>query len=97
MFELVETVGQQAVIKVIGIGGGGGNAVDHMLSANLDGVEFINANTDAQALDMSPVPNKVALGEKGLGAGSVPMIAEKAADMIRGRDALKPAEELVSA
>jgi cell division protein FtsZ len=45
MFELMEISGQQAVIKVLGIGGGGGNAVDHMLSANLEGVEFINANT----------------------------------------------------
>ena len=50
MFELMDTAGQSAVIKVIGIGGGGGNAVDHMLSASLEGVEFVNANTDAQAL-----------------------------------------------
>ena len=49
MFELMEVSGQQAVIKVIGIGGGGGNAVDHMISASLEGVEFIAANTDAQA------------------------------------------------
>ena len=49
MFELMDTAGQSAVIKVIGIGGGGGNAVDHMLSASLEGVEFVNANTDAQA------------------------------------------------
>jgi cell division protein FtsZ len=50
MFELMDTYGQQAVIKVIGVGGGGGNAVDHMVNAQLEGVEFINANTDAQTL-----------------------------------------------
>ncbi|MEE1566829.1 MAG: cell division protein FtsZ, partial [Arenicellales bacterium] len=55
MFELMETSGQQAVIKVLGIGGGGGNAVDHMLSASLEGVDFLNANTDAQALHRSSV------------------------------------------
>src|SRR5690606_7522017 len=87
MFELVETVGQQAVIKVIGIGGGGGNAVDHMLSANLEGVEFINANTDAQALQRSGVPRLLQLGEaltKGLGAGANPDIGRQAA--IEDRD-----------
>ena len=55
MFELMEVSGQQAVIKVIGVGGGGGNAVDHMVSASLEGVEFIAANTDAQALHRSGV------------------------------------------
>ena len=87
MFELVETVGQQAVIKVIGIGGGGGNAVDHMLSANLEGVEFINANTDAQALQRSGAPRLLQLGEaltKGLGAGANPEIGRQAA--IEDRD-----------
>ncbi len=87
MFELVETVGQQAVIKVIGIGGGGGNAVDHMLSANLEGVDFINANTDAQALQRSGVPRLLQLGEaltKGLGAGANPEIGRQAA--IEDRD-----------
>ena len=53
MFELMDTYGQQAVIKVIGVGGGGGNAVDHMVAANIEGVEFISANTDAQALKRS--------------------------------------------
>ncbi len=87
MFELVETVGQQAVIKVIGIGGGGGNAVDHMLSANMEGVEFINANTDAQALQRSGVPRLLQLGEaltKGLGAGANPEVGRQAA--IEDRD-----------
>ena len=63
MFELMETGGQQAVIKVLGIGGGGGNAVDHMLTAQLDGVEFVNANTDAQALRRSGVSKMLQLGE----------------------------------
>ena len=53
MFELVDTTNQTAVIKVIGVGGGGGNAVQHMLNANIEGVEFICANTDAQALKNS--------------------------------------------
>ena len=82
MFELMETAGQQAVIKVLGIGGGGGNAVDHMLSANLEGVEFINANTDAQALRRSGVSKVLQLGEnltKGLGAGTDPDVGRQAA------------------
>ena len=82
MFELMDTAGQSAVIKVIGIGGGGGNAVDHMLSASLEGVEFVNANTDAQALHRSSVAKVVQLGEnltKGLGAGSDPDIGRQAA------------------
>lgn len=93
MFELVETVGQQAVIKVFGIGGGGGNAVDHMLSASLEGVEFINANTDAQALQRSAVSSLLQLGEnltKGLGAGANPEVGRQAAveDRERIADAL---------
>ena len=82
MFELMETSGQQAVIKVLGIGGGGGNAVDHMLSANLEGVEFINANTDSQALRRSGVSKILQLGEnltKGLGAGTNPDVGRQAA------------------
>lgn len=97
MFELLETVGQQAVIKVIGIGGGGGNAVDHMLSAKLDGVDFINANTDAQALRRSGVSSVLQLGEnltKGLGAGANPEIGRQAAleDRDRIEDALHGAD-----
>jgi len=82
MFELMDTAGKSAVIKVIGIGGGGGNAVDHMLSASLEGVEFVNANTDAQALHRTGVAKIVQLGEnltKGLGAGSDPDIGRQAA------------------
>lgn len=70
---------QSSIIKVLGVGGGGSNAVNHMHRQGIKGVDFIVCNTDAQALDISPVPNKIRLGEKGLGAGSVPMIAEKAA------------------
>jgi len=70
---------QSSIIKVLGVGGGGSNAVNHMHEQGITGVDFIVCNTDAQALDMSRVPNKVALGLKGLGAGSVPEVAQKAA------------------
>ena len=56
MFELMDTYAQQAIIKVIGVGGGGGNAVDHMVAVDIGGVEFINANTDSQALKRSSAP-----------------------------------------
>ncbi|OGI47312.1 MAG: cell division protein FtsZ [Candidatus Muproteobacteria bacterium RBG_16_65_34] len=82
MFELMDTYGQQAVIKVIGVGGGGGNAVDHMVVANIDGVEFINANTDAQALRRSQAKTILQLGTnltKGLGCGADPNIGRQAA------------------
>lgn len=82
MFELLDTVGQQAVIKVIGIGGGGGNAVDHMVTSQIDGVEFINANTDAQTLSSSGAETILQLGAsltKGLGAGADPEIGKQAA------------------
>ncbi len=70
---------QSSIIKVLGVGGGGSNAVNHMYNQGITGVDFIVCNTDAQALDMSPVPNKISLGRKGLGAGSVPEVAHKAA------------------
>ena len=82
MFELVDNCRQNAVIKVIGVGGGGGNAVEHMLNANVDGVEFVCANTDAQALNRSSVRTSVQLGAeitKGLGAGANPEIGRQAA------------------
>ncbi len=82
MFELIDTVSQQAVIKVIGVGGGGGNAVEHMLAANLEGVDFINANTDAQILALSKASTVLQLGEgltKGLGAGANPEVGRQAA------------------
>ncbi|MFM1895806.1 MAG: hypothetical protein RLZZ385_880 [Pseudomonadota bacterium] len=82
MFELVENVPQSAVIKVIGVGGGGGNAVNHMVANQVDGVEFICANTDAQALNNLKVKNILQLGStitKGLGAGANPDIGREAA------------------
>lgn len=94
MFELVDTVSQQAVIKVIGVGGGGGNAVEHMLTADLEGVEFINANTDAQMLSRSNAPTVLQLGEgltKGLGAGADPDVGRQAA--IEDRDRISAAIE----
>ena len=76
-----------AVIKVIGIGGGGSNAVNRMMEDNLSGCEFISVNTDAQALMMSNADRKVLIGESGLGAGSNPEVgkisADKSADSIR--------------
>jgi cell division protein FtsZ len=71
-----------SIIKVIGVGGGGCNAVNHMFEAGIQGVEFFVCNTDAQALVDSPVPNKVQLGlqlTEGLGAGSQPEEGRKAA------------------
>lgn len=82
MFELIDNVPQEAVIKVIGVGGGGGNAVQHMVSEDLDGVEFICANTDAQALERLSARAALHIGgamTKGLGAGANPDIGRKAA------------------
>ena len=82
MFELVEQLAPNAVIKVIGVGGGGGNAVSHMVNSTIDGVEFICANTDAQALKSSGARTTLQLGEtvtKGLGAGANPEIGRQAA------------------
>ena len=82
MFELVDNVPQNAVIKVIGVGGGGGNAVEHMLSNQVDGVEFICANTDAQALKNMNAKTLLQLGgavTKGLGAGANPCVGRDAA------------------
>lgn len=73
---------QHAVVKVVGVGGGGSNAVDHMLDKHIEGVEFYAANTDAQALERSQVANKIQFGEaltKGLGAGANPQIGRDAA------------------
>ncbi len=73
---------QSSIIKVIGVGGGGSNAVNHMFSQGIEGVDFYVCNTDAQALDMSPVPNKIQLGvhlTEGRGAGSKPEVGRNAA------------------
>ncbi len=82
MFELVENIPQSAVIKVIGVGGGGGNAVHHMISNQVDGVDFICANTDAQALSNLKAKTILQMGSnitKGLGAGANPEIGRQAA------------------
>src|SRR3990167_8728772 len=97
MFEIVEQVNLGARIKVIGIGGGGGNAVNTMISARLTGVDFIVANTDAQAIEASRAPVKIQLGEKitkGLGAGANPEIGRRAAleDQERIREFLAGAD-----
>lgn len=88
MFELAQSQETNAVIKVVGVGGGGGNAIDHMLLENIDGVEFICANTDAQALLKSKAKTHIQLGEaltKGLGAGANPEIGREAAEEDRDR------------
>jgi cell division protein FtsZ len=82
MFEIMEVPSQKAVIKVIGIGGCGGNAVDHMMSYGVKGVEFICANTDMQALKRTQAPTQLQLGAnitKGLGAGANPEVGRQAA------------------
>ncbi len=82
MFEFIDNTSQNAVIKVIGIGGGGGNAVSHMLAANVEGVEFVCANTDAQAIRTCPAKSVLQLGSgvtKGLGAGANPEVGRQAA------------------
>ena len=71
--------GQSSYIKVIGVGGGGGNAVNHMFRQGIKGVDFIVCNTDMKALNSSPVPNKITLGDLGLGAGNKPERARQAA------------------
>jgi cell division protein FtsZ len=74
---------QSSIIKVIGVGGGGSNAVNHMFSQNIEGVDFIICNTDAQAVALSNVPNKIQLGPhltQGLGAGANPMIGRQATE-----------------
>jgi len=99
MFELADTVNDQAVIKVIGVGGGGGNAVEHMAESTLDGVDFICANTDAQALANTKAKTVMQLGNtitKGLGAGANPSVGREAAiedrerivEVIEGADML---------
>jgi cell division protein FtsZ len=97
MFELIDTVPSNAIIKVIGVGGGGGNAVKHMIENNVEGVDFICANTDAQALSDISSKTVLQLGgdiTKGLGAGANPEIGraaamedrERIAESLRGAD-----------
>jgi cell division protein FtsZ len=81
------------VIKVVGVGGAGGNAVQHMINKGVSGVEFIVANTDAQALQLSKAHNVIQIGETGLGAGMKPAVGRQLAEETRGRieDALRGA------
>jgi cell division protein FtsZ len=99
MFELMDAYSQNAVIKVIGVGGGGGNAVAHMVTSGIEGVEFLCINTDAQALKHSKVKTSLQIGcniTKGLGAGADPEVGRQAAmedrdrivEMIEGCDML---------
>jgi len=96
-FELIDTYTENAVIKVIGVGGGGGNALEHMVENKIEGVDFICANTDAQALRRSTATTQLQLGTditKGLGAGANPDVGRQAAledrerimDVIKGAD-----------
>ncbi len=91
MFEIIEKEPTNTIIKVIGVGGAGGNAVEHMIRENVQGVEFICANTDAQALSRSQVKHKLQLGKTGLGAGAKPEVGKAAAESERERiaDALR--------
>jgi cell division protein FtsZ len=97
MFELVEDTNENAVIKVVGVGGGGGNAVNHMVASDVEGVDFICANTDAQALSKMAASTALHIGgdmTKGLGAGANPDVGRQAAvsdreqiaDSLRGAD-----------
>jgi cell division protein FtsZ len=97
MFQLMDNCPQSAIIKVIGVGGGGGNAIEHMVAADIEGVEFICANTDAQALRNSSARTVLQLGTdvtKGLGAGANPEVGRQAAleDTDRIRDVLQGAD-----
>jgi len=99
MFEIVDAQSQEAVIKVVGVGGCGGNAVDHMIAEGVRGVEFITANTDMQALKRNQSKNQIQLGvgvTKGLGAGANPEIGRQAAveDRERIADAIAGADML---
>jgi cell division protein FtsZ len=88
MFELMDSYSQSAVIKVIGVGGGGGNAVSHMVASGIEGVDFICINTDAQALKASKIKTSLQIGSnitKGLGAGADPETGRQAAMEDRDR------------
>jgi cell division protein FtsZ len=87
-FELEDMFEREAIIKVIGVGGGGGNAVDHMINTGISGVDFIGANTDAQALRRLSVDTLIQLGSEltqGLGAGTNPDVGKQAAQEDRSR------------
>ena len=91
-FEMLSEAPKGTIIKVVGVGGAGGNAIEHMIRNHVQGVEFISANTDAQALSQSTAQHTLQLGESGLGAGAKPEVGraaaeenrERIADMLRG-------------
>ena len=85
MFEITEKEAGGTIIKVIGVGGAGGNAVDHMIREGVQGVEFVCANTDAQALGRNASPVRLQLGATGLGAGAKPEQGKAAAEEARER------------
>ena len=83
LFEFNLPKNRSSIIKVIGVGGGGGNAINYMFENGIEGVDFVVCNTDSQALEASPVPTKIQLGTElteGLGAGSNPEMGRKAAE-----------------
>ncbi len=84
-FDMVDNAALGTVIKVVGVGGAGGNAVQHMINKGVSGVEFIAANTDAQALAASSANNIIQIGESGLGAGMRPEIGRQLAEQTRSR------------
>ena len=84
-FDLVDNATQGTVIKVVGVGGAGGNAVQHMINKGVSGVEFICANTDAQALKASKAHNIIQIGDTGLGAGMKPAVGRQLAEDSRSR------------
>ncbi|MBW6497265.1 MAG: cell division protein FtsZ [Bacteroidales bacterium] len=91
---------QSSIIKVLGVGGGGSNAVNHMFKQGIEGVDFLVCNTDSQALDMSPVPNKIQLGVSltdGRGAGSLPEVGKNAAieDLDRIKEMLEKGTKML--
>jgi len=92
-FDMVDNASLGTVIKVVGVGGAGGNAVQHMINKGVSGVEFIAANTDAQALNASSAHNIIQIGDSGLGAGMRPEIGRQLAEQSRARieDALRGA------
>ena len=92
-FDMVDNAALGTVIKVVGVGGAGGNAVQHMINKGMSGVEFIAANTDAQALAASSAHNIIQIGESGLGAGMRPDVGRQLAEQSRSRieDALRGA------
>ena len=80
VLDFEELSDENCIIKVIGVGGGGGNAVNHMYRTNIEDVSFVLCNTDRQALNASPVPVHIQLGKEGLGAGNIPEVARNAAE-----------------